>query len=177
MSRVPTELRRIVVKLVEPAVDLRYQSAAEVVADLKRLKDDVHLVSAERVDASRATWRRRLAWGTPVVIVVGLASWVGPFRVNRTPPPAQSRLSTGAPASRNPEANEAFERSMVLLRRRWETPQAQALLARAVDLDPTFAEARAFLGVLPTAAAGFRGFVRWRIALPGGRRAAPRTAG
>jgi hypothetical protein len=36
MSRVPTELRRIVLKLVEPAVDLRYQSAADVVADGRR---------------------------------------------------------------------------------------------------------------------------------------------
>ena len=154
ISGVPTELRRIVVKLVEPAVDLRYQSAAEVVADLKREKDlhshdtsrRFNLAPAEIVGALRVTWRRGLAWGTPVVIAVGLAMWVGPYPINRTPPPIQSRFSSGAPASMNPDANEAFERSMVLLRRRWETPQAQRLLTRAVELDPAFAEARAFLG-------------------------------
>jgi serine/threonine protein kinase/cytochrome c-type biogenesis protein CcmH/NrfG len=155
MSRVPTELRRIVLKLIEPAVDLRYQSAAEVIADLKRIGSTLQspdrsrrltLGSADMLGALRATWRRGVAWGAPVVIFLGLALWLQPFTTDRTSPPIQSRLSTGAPASMNPEANEAFERSMVLLRRRWETPQAQKLLTRAVELDPRFAEARAFLG-------------------------------
>jgi tetratricopeptide (TPR) repeat protein len=67
-------------------------------------------------------------------------------REGRSARPAGPRLSTGASASANPEANEYFEKAMLALKGRYELPRAQPLLQRALALDLRFAEARAWLG-------------------------------
>jgi eukaryotic-like serine/threonine-protein kinase len=78
----PAELERIISKLLEKDRTLRYQSAAELRADLKRLKRDSE--SGRSVSASFALpatttpiWRRRSAWAVVVVImmVAGAAAW------------------------------------------------------------------------------------------------------
>ena len=62
-------------------------------------------------------------------------------------PAAGARLtSTGAPASKNQEANEAFELAMQFLRVQNDIPHAQQALEHAVALDPKFAEALRYHG-------------------------------
>jgi Tfp pilus assembly protein PilF/predicted Ser/Thr protein kinase len=134
----------------------RYRTAAEVRAALETV--DRNPLPGQPTHTSSTT-TRRVWWryGTAgVLMATGLAFalWGLPrlSRVGYVPPPtavpadARPRVSTGAPGSANSEANEHFERAMVLLRRRWETMAARQTLLRALELDPKFAEARAFLG-------------------------------
>jgi tetratricopeptide (TPR) repeat protein len=64
--------------------------------------------------------------------------------VLRKPQPAARRLSTGGPPSINQEANELFELAMSVQRQQNEIPRGEALLERALALDPKFAEARRY---------------------------------
>ena len=75
---VPVQLEEIITKLLEKDRDLRYQSAAEVRADLKRLKRDTDsgLISAASSSATlRAARERRpgRAWNLVVMAIVVLA--------------------------------------------------------------------------------------------------------
>ena len=53
------------------------------------------------------------------------------------------RLSTGGPPSANPEANRLFENAMQL-KVNFDLARGRAMLERALELDPGFAEARAW---------------------------------
>jgi Tfp pilus assembly protein PilF len=55
-------------------------------------------------------------------------------------------LSTGARASATAEANEYFERAMLFLKAQFNLPGARKMLERALEIDPHFAEARAWYG-------------------------------
>jgi Tfp pilus assembly protein PilF len=59
---------------------------------------------------------------------------------------SQERLSTGARASPNPEANEYFEKGMLFLLHQFDLPRARLMLERALELDQKFADARAWYG-------------------------------
>lgn len=56
------------------------------------------------------------------------------------------RLSTGAKASANKEANEYFEKGMFFLSEQIDLARAQQMFERALQLDPKFAEARGWYG-------------------------------
>jgi len=75
---VPLQLEEIITKLLEKDRDLRYQSAAEVRADLKRLKRDTDsgLISAASSSATLRAPRERKpgrAWNLAVMAIVVLA--------------------------------------------------------------------------------------------------------
>ena len=81
---VPPELERIIGKALEKDRKLRYQSAAELRADLARLKRDTdsgRSASAATMvppAATRPLWQRALPWGAAVAIVAllaGVAAW------------------------------------------------------------------------------------------------------
>jgi tetratricopeptide (TPR) repeat protein len=55
------------------------------------------------------------------------------------------RVSSGGPASDQAEANRYFENAMQL-KVNYDVPRCRAMLSRAIELDPHFAEARAWYG-------------------------------
>ena len=76
---VPAELERIVSKAMEKDRDVRYQSGAELRADLKRFKRDTSSgsVASLAVQKSVAWYRKPAAWvaGVAVVAVMAIAGW------------------------------------------------------------------------------------------------------
>jgi TolB-like protein/Tfp pilus assembly protein PilF len=99
-SRVPAELERIIAKAMEKDRALRYQSAAEMQADLQRLRRDTTQGPLRTVAAPvTATPRRRLAWlggiAAALVLVLVAGVWL-PRAVKPTGPqsPALDRASS-----------------------------------------------------------------------------------
>ncbi len=96
-AEVPPELERIVNKALEKDPDLRYQSAAELCSDLKRLQRDSGAVAV----AAQPTARTSRRWW-PIAVAVGVIAivvWQLPSRVRHDQPqativePAASRLT------------------------------------------------------------------------------------
>jgi len=129
-ATVPYKLKSIVERCLEKEPQKRYQSAGEVHAALEALQ----LVTTP---PAAAPSRRRWLWAAvgAVTLAGGIFAWQ---QHTKTSP----RLtSTGAPASANQEANEAFELAMQFERVQNDIPQAQQALERVLALDPNFAEA------------------------------------
>ena len=81
----------------------------------------------------------RAAAGVIGPVMGGVAS-AGPLK------PSPKVLSRGGPPSPNPDANRYFENALLSLVQ-YDLPRMQKMLERALELDPHFAEARAFHGV------------------------------
>ncbi|HXE74983.1 MAG TPA: protein kinase [Candidatus Xenobia bacterium] len=116
-TRVPAVLRSIIVRCLGKEPGQRYQRAGEVRAALEVIE------TAE------------LFPGRPSSPAAPMA-----------PPRDARHLSTGATPSSNPEANEYFEKALLYLAGIYEFDRAQQMLERALEIDPHFAEARAWYG-------------------------------
>src|SRR5436305_6226147 len=79
---VPQELERIISKALEKDRDIRYQSAADIRADLKRLRRDtesgrISVTSGSALHDSRqlSARRRRWIWAVPAAVIAAVAIW------------------------------------------------------------------------------------------------------
>jgi len=91
----PPELDRIIAKCLEKDPDLRYQSARDLLADLKRLKRDTGSEQSVETTAAlpRRTGRRRgfIAVGAMLLALVVSGGWW--LVKGRTPPPASDPIT------------------------------------------------------------------------------------
>jgi tetratricopeptide (TPR) repeat protein len=135
----PPALERVVWRCMEKSPEERFQSARDLGFALEALSE----VPAPAVKPGRLVLgRKRLAWTMALLALFAiLAAGVGLLLRDRRP-----RLSTGAPASKNAEANEYFEMALLAIRTRNDQPQGRLMLERALQLDPHFAEARRWFG-------------------------------
>jgi Tol biopolymer transport system component/tRNA A-37 threonylcarbamoyl transferase component Bud32 len=91
----PAELDRIINKALEKDRDVRYQSAAELHADLKRLKRDIQSGSSQKAlaadsrFAAPSPWRRKAVaiLGAVCLVAIGVALWRGGARQQTAAPP------------------------------------------------------------------------------------------
>ncbi|HEY2842816.1 MAG TPA: protein kinase, partial [Bryobacteraceae bacterium] len=125
-ANVPSGLKKIVGECLEKQPEQRYQTAGAV------------RVALEGFSTSAPSSRRGWLWGlaAAAAIVAGFFAW------QHRPGTSVRLTSTGAPASANQEANEAFELAMQFMRVQNDMPQAQQTLEHAMALDPNFTEAR-----------------------------------
>src|SRR5262245_20687096 len=129
VTGIDSRLAQVILKLLQPNRDLRYQSAEEVVADLKQLRID------QSIRRARRRWFAMAGAGVVAIVLIlaGLWRW-----------PTQRRLSDGNRASNNAQANEYYERSLLYGGTGVENrSQMRRMIERALELDPKFAAARA----------------------------------
>jgi eukaryotic-like serine/threonine-protein kinase len=97
-SQIPLELEQIIAKALEKDRDVRYQHAADIRADLKRLKRDTESgrLAAVKAPASRRKWFAVRGWRLALisVVVLAMAAAVTWFTIER-------RSSSEVPAIRS----------------------------------------------------------------------------
>ena len=153
-ERVPAGLRGVIQRCLVKEPGERYQNAVEVRAALEALQSD-SAVSApvSTPTAPRRVWLWPIAIGLLLIgagiiaaVIRGVPFNIGYTRISQQEAPAAPRLSTGGPPSKNAEANEYFERGMLFLVQQYDYDRSRQMLERALELDPHFAEARAWYG-------------------------------
>jgi serine/threonine protein kinase/tetratricopeptide (TPR) repeat protein len=147
-ERTPAGLRAVIQKCLEKDVEKRFQTVSEVRAVLET---NVFVRSSRAFGGSSNIRNRRGLWILAGVVVLGIA---GALIFKLTPRGGEKLegtkdlpvLSTGARPSPIAEANEYFERAMFFARAQFNLTRARKMLERALEIDPRFAEARAWLG-------------------------------
>ena len=146
-DRIPCGLRDIILRSLEKELGKRCNSAADIRAALEGFA--ARKIAGPSISARSIwpNWRRRLFMGGAVLVALFLVFILGSKRVGqRELVRNHSRVSTGAQASPNLQANEYFERAMLFLIPQFDLPRARNQLERSLKLDPNFAEARAWYG-------------------------------
>jgi len=136
-------LEEIVFKCLEKDPALRYQSALELSIDLRRLSAPVSAVSAPPVRRPSHRW---VFVGAAMLAAMVALTWIAVILMRTRQAPTGRRLSTGALASKNSEANEYYERAMAFATSQSDLPRARQMLERAMALDPHFSAAQAEYG-------------------------------
>jgi serine/threonine protein kinase/pimeloyl-ACP methyl ester carboxylesterase len=169
--QVPAGLRAVVQRCLAKEPGERYRNAGELRAALEAIGSGTTELTAAVIPAEAATarawWKRkRIVIPAAAIVVFALALWKGPMRISfdKAPfsisfgktasEPSGPRTSTGTPASANKEANEYFERGVLLRRASFQPFRAQEMFERALELDPKFAEARAWYSDCQVAVVG-----------------------
>ncbi len=153
-AHVSSGLRAVVQRCLAKEPGERYQQASEVRAALETLGSSAEVV----VPPPAASKERRVpGWaiaGGVLLLATGIVggllrdvpSKVSAPEARKAEAPAGKRLSTGGRPSQKAEANEYFERAMLFVLRQQDLQRSQQMLERALEIDPHFAEARAWYG-------------------------------
>jgi len=146
-ARTPAGLRAVIRKCLEKGLEKRFQTVSEV---RSALEADVFVKDPRTSGPSSIIRSRQGRW-----ILAGVALVVAGALIFKLAPRGgeklegvrdQPVLSTGARPSTIAEANEYFERGMHFLMAQFNLTSARKMLERALEIDPRFAEARAWHG-------------------------------
>lgn len=144
-------LADLILKCLEKDPENRYQSAKELLVDLRRLSMPTTMAAGVAPRFPRH-WMMITAGAGIVLLAVGSwLTWIRAAGTSQTPKINSAsgkvaRVSTGAPASPVMEANEYFEKAMLFLTSQYDLDRGREMLERALAADPRFAEARAWQG-------------------------------
>ncbi len=155
--RVPSGLRSVIQRCLAKEPGQRYPRSGEVRAALEAVGSSETGIAAGVPPERASPWRLSqilAASGAALAVLLLAFILLGRFvGSSHKPPkrgealqPSSPRTSTGAPASANKEANEYFERAMLFQTGQYDPERSRELLARALELDPHFAEARGWYG-------------------------------
>ena len=146
-ERTPAGLRAVIRKCLEKDLEKRFQTVSEV---RSALEADVSVKNPRASGPSSIIRSRRGRWilAGVVLVVAGALIFKLTPRGGEKLEVAKDRsvLSTGARPSAIAEANEYFERGMLFLMAQFNLTGARKMLERALEIDPRFAEARAWYG-------------------------------
>jgi serine/threonine protein kinase/Flp pilus assembly protein TadD len=146
-ARIPTGLRAVIRKCLEKDLEKRFQTATEV---RLALAANVFMKNPRAYGLSSLIRSRRGRWilaGVALVVAGALIFKLAPRDGEKIDVAKdQPTLSTGARPSTIAEANEYFERGMLFLIAQFDLTGARKMLERALQIDPRFAEARAWYG-------------------------------
>jgi tetratricopeptide (TPR) repeat protein len=134
-SHIPAGLRAIVERCLAKHSEERYQRAEDVLRALEALQAPV--VAIRGSGQARHRW---MAAAAGLVLMIAASIWV----LQRQRLAERPRTVTGALASANQDANDAFALAMQFLRVQNDIVKGQQQLERALQLDPHFAEARRY---------------------------------
>ncbi len=146
-AQVPERLRSIIQGCLEKDLDKRYHEAGQVRSALEAV---VVPRAAAGPAAHAAVKPKKLLWlmagGAALAALILILALI-----SRSPGPPgptldPTKVSTGALASSRPEANEYFEKAMLFLMAQFDLGRARDMLKRSLEIDPRFAEARAWYG-------------------------------
>ncbi|MBI3667111.1 MAG: protein kinase [Acidobacteria bacterium] len=150
-DRVPPGLRATIQRCLAKEPAQRYPRAGEVRSALEMLQSGILALPVVPEAARGAPWsRRRWLWAAGVVGLLTLAGGAGVTLYRQrsaSPMPVGPVFGARPTLSKNPEANEYFEKAMLFLRAQYDLTRARQMLERALQLDPHFAEARGWYGL------------------------------
>ena len=146
-AQIPAGLRAVIRKCLEKDLEKRFQTVSEV---RSALEADVFVKDPRSSGPSSIIRSRRGRWilaGVTLVVAGALIFKLAPGGGEKLEAAKdQPALSTGARPSTIAEANEYFERGMHFLMAQFNLTGARKMLERALEIDPRFAEARAWHG-------------------------------
>jgi len=139
----PASLDRLVTRCLAKRPEDRFSSARAIVVAIDGTADAIPRTGRSRVVAAVVL---------TMIAVMAIAVWKGRVllagKTTEPPTPGVSLSSIGEPSSANAEANEYFEKGLLFMRVQLDIPRAQQMLARAIELDPSFGSARAMRALL-----------------------------
>ncbi len=143
----PPALERIVWRCIEKSPEERFQSASDLGFAIEALSGIAVPVAGTALQPMpRPHRRKRLVWAAVLALLSIAAVGVSLKLTNQSRAVNGLRLSTGAPASKNSEANEYFEKAMLFIRIQNDLLQGRLMLERGLQIDRHFAEARRWYG-------------------------------
>ena len=148
-EHVPASLRAVIERCLAKEPGQRYRSAAEVRAALEAIGSDSRAATSQVRPAVRPSRLGVGLAGAAVVLALVGVVWAARGRTlapSTAPSGTESRLSSGVFASTVPEANEYYERYLLVAMSRLDLPEMRRMLERALEIDPHFAEARGEYG-------------------------------